>query len=118
MNTRVKKVRTELKLTQKQFGERLGVKDNTITQIELGNRGVSNQMLVSICREFNVSMDYLKDGIEPIFITPETSEEAIDALITSSNPFVRATLQRLANLGDDGWAALEAAYNAFKKAGL
>lgn len=36
MNERLKKLRKTLDLTQQKFGERIGVKGNTIAQYELG----------------------------------------------------------------------------------
>ena len=36
MNERIKEVRKALGLTQQKFGERIGVKGNTIAQYELG----------------------------------------------------------------------------------
>ena len=55
MNERVKQLRKCLGLTMEKFGDRLGVTRTAISNIEAGNRGVTEQMLRSICREFNVN---------------------------------------------------------------
>ena len=64
INERVKMVRKHksINLTQRKFGERLGVKDNAISRIESGENGVTEQMLLSICREFDISEDWLRTG--------------------------------------------------------
>ncbi|MDO5785444.1 MAG: helix-turn-helix transcriptional regulator [Eubacteriales bacterium] len=73
MKERVKKIRKTLNLSQKEFGERLGVTDSAISIIESGRRNITEQMEKSICREFNVSYDWLKDGTGEMFdAIPET----------------------------------------------
>ncbi len=62
MNERVKQLRKCLGLTMEKFGDRLGVTRTAISNIEAGNRGVTEQMLRSICREFNVNEVWLRTG--------------------------------------------------------
>lgn len=78
MNERIKELRKEyLKLTMEKFGERLGVKKNTVSQWESGVNNVPEQMFKSICREFNVSEDWLRDGTGEPFVIPEDETAAI-----------------------------------------
>lgn len=70
MNERVKEVRKALNLTMEKFGERLGVKKNSISQIENASRNLTRQMLLAICREFNVNEEWLKNGTGDMFIAP------------------------------------------------
>lgn len=78
MNERIKELRKEyLKLTMEKFGERLGVKKNTVSQWESGVNNVPEQMFKSICREFNVSEDWLRDGMGEPFVIPEDETAAI-----------------------------------------
>lgn len=58
-----------LDLTQKEFAERLGIKQNSIALIESGKRNTSNQVVLSICREFNVDEKWLRTGIGNMFNT-------------------------------------------------
>lgn len=66
-NERVKAVRKELKMTMDSFGTRLGVTRTAISNIESGNRGLTDQMCKSICREFNVSEEWLRTGKGSMF---------------------------------------------------
>lgn len=61
---RVKQVRKANKLTLEKFGERLGVAKTTISRIENGINGLTEQMCKSICREFKVSEAWLKGELE------------------------------------------------------
>ena len=61
---KLSKLRTELNLSQKQFGERIGTTQTNIALYESGERLPSCDNLVAIARTFHVSTDYLL-GIEP-----------------------------------------------------
>lgn len=67
MNERVRKLRKELGLTLEKFGERLGVKKNTVSQWENGTNDISDHVFKSICREFDVSEEWLRDGTGEMF---------------------------------------------------
>lgn len=67
MNERVKELRKALGLTLDKFGERLGVSKVAISLIENGKNSLTDQMFKSICREFNVREEWLRNGEEPMF---------------------------------------------------
>ncbi len=69
---RVKEVRKELGLTLERFGERLGVTKQTVSRIENGVNNLTDQMQKAICREFNVSEEWLRDGVGSMFVEPDT----------------------------------------------
>lgn len=78
MNTRIKKLRKHFDLTQKDFAERIGLKQNSIALIESGKRNISDQAILSICREFKASEKWLRTGKGEMFVPAPTSE--LDAL--------------------------------------
>lgn len=59
VNERLRKVRLSSGLTQKDFAERIGIKQNTVASYEIGRIAPSETVLVSICREYNVNYDWL-----------------------------------------------------------
>lgn len=59
---RVRKIRKSFGLSLELFGEKLGVKKSAISNIENGNRNLTEQMATSICREYNANYDYLMYG--------------------------------------------------------
>lgn len=68
MNGKVKELRKYLNLTQKEFGERIGLKPNSISDIENGKNSLTDIVLKSICKEFNVNKDWLKTGKGEMFV--------------------------------------------------
>lgn len=62
MKNRIKQIRKENKMTQVEFGEKIGVKGNTITNYETGLRNPTDAVILSICREFNVNEEWLRTG--------------------------------------------------------
>lgn len=82
VNERIKKLRKMLDLTQQEFGNRIGMKQNTIALIEKG-RNTSDQTIFSICREFNVNEEWLRNGTGEMFKI--TTSDALEALVTERN---------------------------------
>lgn len=67
MNERLKKLRKTLDLTQQKFADRLGVKRNTVGQWECGINAITDQVVFSICREFDVNEEWLRTGEGEMF---------------------------------------------------
>lgn len=68
MNERLKLLRKTLHLTQQQFADRLRVPRNTIGGYEVGKSNPSDAAVNNICREFNVSEQWLRTGEGEIFL--------------------------------------------------
>lgn len=73
VNERINEIRKTNELTMDKFGERIGVTKAAISKIEKGERGVTDQMIKSICREFGYNEEWLRDGVEPK--KPEIDED-------------------------------------------
>lgn len=67
MKDRIKKIRKELDLTQQAFADKIGMKQNTIAQYEMGRTKPSDAIVFSICREFNVNEVWLRTGKGEMF---------------------------------------------------
>lgn len=76
MYERIKDLRkNHLKLSQEAFGVRLGVSRSVINNIErnvLARPEQKLSLIKLICREFSVNEDWLLNGIEPMFVEPDT----------------------------------------------
>ena len=75
MKDRLKKLRKALDMTQQSFADKIGMKQNTIAQYEMGRTVPSDAIIFSICREFDVSEDWLRTGKGNMFI--EIPEEDV-----------------------------------------
>lgn len=96
MKDRIKEVRKHFNLTQIDFGQRIGVKGNTVTGYETGLRTPSDAVILSICREFNVNEKWLRTGEGEMFLpVPEEDEVAsyVAELLEPDNPFAELIVQ-------------------------
>lgn len=76
MHDRIKELRKkQLKMTQEEFGQRLGVTRDTIGNIELNRLARPDQKLSLIrlmCKEFNVNEEWILHGTGPMLVQPDT----------------------------------------------
>lgn len=78
MNERIKRLRKALGFTQQEFAERIGVKRNTIAQYEIGRNKPIDSIINLICREYNVSPEWLQTGEGEMFQpAPQNKLEAL-----------------------------------------
>ena len=84
MNERVKELRKHLGLSGEKFGGKLGLTRMAISKIENGQVGLSESNIKSICREFNVSEDWLRYGTGEMF--NELSKISLDDLMADADP--------------------------------
>ena len=114
-NERVKVLRKSLNLSGEKFGAALGVKKNAISQIENGINNISPQMFKSICREFNIREEWLRDGIEPM--RNERSKDKklevfFDEVLADDDSFRKDFLLTLAQLDVSEWKVAEQFFEA------
>lgn len=83
LNERIKKLRIALSLSQREFGERIGIVKTAVSKIENGENSPREQTIMSICREFDVNESWLKEGIGDMF--SNTSEDLFDQLANKYN---------------------------------
>lgn len=69
--SRLKEVRKELKLSQEEFGKKIGVSKQYVSNLEADRNFLNNEKLVSLLVDFNVSTDYILGGIGQPFIPPK-----------------------------------------------
>lgn len=111
LKERIKEVRKTLGLTLEEFGNKIGVTKTTISRIENGVNSVTNQMLISICREFGVNEEWLRTGEGEMFV-PLTRSEAIAEFAGSlmkeeDASFKKRLIEALAKLNEQEWEVLE-----------
>lgn len=87
MNERLKELRKYLSMNQEEFSTRIGVTRSAISRLESGDINFTEQMVKSICREFNVNRVWLTEGVGDMFTNlPETilDELALQFELTDS----------------------------------
>lgn len=111
---RIKLVRKELGLTLEKFGNKIGMKRNSMSQIETGKNSATDQTIKSICREFSVNEDWLRNGIGEMFIdTDEDFAARIDRIMAGEDENRKNLFKVMLELSDEDVIALK---NLFDKA--
>lgn len=107
MNERLKEIRKELRLTQKEFAKKLGITDSGISRLEKGQNQLTDQMIRSICREFNVNYSWLVSGTGDMFV--EVPQTSIDELCAQYglDDFDRVLIQEYLKMSADARKALK-----------
>lgn len=105
---RIREVRNALGLTLEKFGDRLGVTKVAISNLEKGNRNLTEQMTKAICREFNVDYMWLTTGDGEMFIdTDDDFIERIDRIMAGEDEARKNLFKFMLELSDDDIAALD-----------
>jgi transcriptional regulator with XRE-family HTH domain len=61
LGDKIKQLRRNKNLTQKELADKLDIAQSTVGMIERNERGASNELLIKISHFFDVSLDYLLD---------------------------------------------------------
>ena len=105
---RIREVRKTLGLTLEKFGERIGVTRGSMSNIENGNRNLTEQMTKAICREFNVDYMWLTTGDGEMFIDNDDDFiERIDRIMAGEDEARKNLFKFMLELSDDDIAALD-----------
>ena len=125
---RVRLLRKELGLNQAQFAEKIGLKQAAIGLYENNQRGVADRIILLICEKYSVREEWLRDGIEPMFVESDStivsqlsSEYGLDAFekvliegFLKMKPEERAVIKTSVRNLIDTLTTDEAAYKEFR----
>ena len=111
MKDRIKALRNELKLTQTEFAERIGISRSALTKLESGENVPSGATVKLIVNEFKVNEIWLRDGEGEMFRSMSEQEELatwlaeINAMPTSSAQ--RRVARMLTMLEPNDWITID-----------
>ena len=100
---RIKILRTSLRLTQAEFGEKINVADSTITNWELRGK-IPQSKIVLISRVFGVNQNWLETGDGDMFATsdPVKIETPYEfAIRYGCDQFMATIFERVTKLNDE-----------------
>lgn len=123
MNSRIKEIRTDAKLSMRAFGDRIGISSGAVAALEVGRNNPSEQTIRAICHEFEVFRKWIEYGEGPKYKIPIESgiDKDIRDILGVDDPFAVAVLSSLAKLPPEFWEAwrkeLENAINNQRKSG-
>jgi transcriptional regulator with XRE-family HTH domain len=94
-NERLALARKTLKLTQREFAEKISVATGFIALMEIGERKVNPRIMKLVSSIFNVNLQWLETGEGEMFYTDTEQEiEEIISLYKRLNPFFKKFIIR------------------------
>lgn len=108
---RVRTLRKALSLTLDKFGRPLGVGKTAISKIENGENSLTDQMIISICREYDVSEEWLRAGTGDMYVALDREQEIAQMTATlfreESESFRYRLTKAILKMSDEDLSALE-----------
>lgn len=94
MKTRIRIVRESERLTQAEFGERLNLSRSFVCALENGQREPGPRTILDICREFQISENWLRTGDGEMY-RPMSTEEKLATMFGGILAGAESEKQRL-----------------------
>lgn len=111
---RIEILRKDLSMSRRVFGERLGVSESVIVNIEydrLKRPEQKESLYKLICKEFNVNEEWLRTGEGEMFVSLDRKEQiaqlTVDLFKGEKDSFKERLLLALAKLDENEWKVLE-----------
>lgn len=104
MKDRIKFIRKSKGYNQTEFGKMINLSQNAIAAYENGARNIPDRAIADICRVFNISESWLRDGIEPMESIDHNQKikNYIDEQI-KDNSELNDALKKLADMTPKEW---------------
>lgn len=110
MKDRIRKLRKHLDLTQREFADKIGVRQNTVAQYEIGRNEPIDSVISLICREFNVNEEWLRNGTGEMFIEKDDEDilmEHMGRILGSDSSFKKRFVKAFMTMTDEEWELVE-----------
>lgn len=89
MNNRIRILRKTLKLNQKEFAQKIGLKQNAISCMEKNGATVTEQNVKAICSQFNVNETWLRTGSGKIFLENDKKRKEFFEIFDELSPILQ-----------------------------
>lgn len=70
---RIRSIRKETGLNQTDFGEKVGLRQSSLGQIESGVRNATDRTIILICEKYGVREDWLRNGTGEMFLETDST---------------------------------------------
>lgn len=92
-----------------EFARALNVSQAFVSQMCSGERMPSDRTVADICREFDVSEEWLRNGTGPMFVEKTRDEELAEFFghVLARDDFKQRLLAALSRLDESEWSMLE-----------
>jgi len=104
LNARIRELRKSLKLTQQEFGNKIGLSKASIGNIENGIINLTDRNVSLICSTYNVNENWLRNGEGEMFNPLSEDDEfsyLIGALLTEDCDYKKKFIKSMLELEDE-----------------
>ena len=92
MKNRIREIRNHYKLSQEEFGKRLGVSRGVIVNAELGRSEQSPLFFDHLCKEYHVDRHWLETGKGEMLVKTESWEKLLEGLPEEQKELIRGVM--------------------------
>lgn len=96
MNKRIRELRKTLGLSQKDFANKIGLKQNAISYMEKDGSTVTEQNIKTICSQFSVNENWLRTGDGKMFLENEKKQREFFDVFDGLSPALQDYLIKTA----------------------
>lgn len=96
MNKRIRELRKTLELSQKEFADKIGLKQNAISYMEKDGSTVTEQNIKTICSQFSVNENWLRTGDGKMFLESEKKQREFFEVFDELSPALQDYLIKTA----------------------
>lgn len=96
MNDRIRELRKVLNLSQREFAEKIGLKQNAISYMEKNGSTVTEQNIKTICSQFSVNENWLRTGSGKMFLENEKKQKEFFDVFDELSPVLQDYLIKTA----------------------
>lgn len=96
MNKRIRELRKTLNLSQKEFANKIGLKQNAISYLEKDGSTVTEQNIKTICSQFSVNENWIRTGDGKMFLENEKKQREFFDIFDGLSPALQDYLIKTA----------------------
>lgn len=114
---RLRHLRKELRLTQVELGQAIGISGAAIAKLEADATTTTEAAKRLICSKYSVSYAWLTEGVGEMW-TPKDLEDIMDSYTVGWPEFARAIMRSFVRLPDEDWQQVIELVERVKNEGL
>lgn len=111
LKDRMKYIRKNLlHLSQEEFGEKIGISRSNVANIEVGRINLTDRVISSICKEYNINEEWLKTGtgeIEKPMLPEDEYSKAAAGLVKQDDKIAMEILTSYFSLDEQSKTAIK-----------
>ncbi len=119
INERIAYLIKDLGITKTKFAEAINLSQPFVSAVCSGSKAPSDRTISDICREFNVSLAWLENGVGEMYVQRSANEElavlVTDIMSDADDSFRKRFISLLMALPPEKWAAIEAFVGELQK---